>query len=139
MEKNNLSRIALLADAYSEALLVQKEMEAHLKDAKEVAASLKEKLVEAMILEETDSIGRGGKKYSLVGKKKFSKRSGADEELFSMLREQGLGDIITETVNANTLNAAMNALADECGGVLPEEWEGCINTYEYTDISVRKA
>lgn len=139
MEKSNLSRISLLADAYSEALAAQKEAEASLKDAKEVATRLKEELVEAMVLEETDSIGRNGKKYSLVGKKKYSKRAGSEEELFSLLREQGLGDIITETVNANTLNAAMNALADEMGGALGEEWDGCINLYEYTDISVRKA
>lgn len=139
MEKINLSRISLLADAYSEALAAQKEAEANLKDAKEVATRLKEELVEAMVLEETDSIGRNGKKYSLVGKKKYSKRAGSEEELFSLLREQGLGDIITETVNANTLNAAMNALADEMGGALGEEWDGCINLYEYTDISVRKA
>lgn len=139
MEKSNLSRISLLADAYSEALAAQKEAEASLKDAKEVAARLKEELVEAMVLEETDSIGRNGKKYSLVGKKKYSKRAGSEEELFSLLREQGLGDIITETVNVNTLNAAMNALADEMGGALGEEWDGCINLYEYTDISVRKA
>ena len=139
MVKSNLSRISLLADAYSEALAAQKEAEANLKDAKEVATRLKEELVEAMVLEETDSIGRNGKKYSLVGKKKYSKRAGSEEELFSLLREQGLGDIITETVNANTLNAAMNALADEMGGALGEEWDGCINLYEYTDISVRKA
>lgn len=139
MVKSNLSRISLLADAYSEALAAQKEAEASLKDAKEVATRLKEELVEAMVLEETDSIGRNGKKYSLVGKRKFSKRAGSEEELFSLLREQGLGDIITETVNANTLNAAMNALADEMGGALGEEWDGCINLYEYTDISVRKA
>jgi glycyl-tRNA synthetase beta subunit len=139
MGTSNLSRISLLADAYSEALAAQKEAEANLKDAKEVAARLKEELVGAMVLEETDSIGRNGKKYSLVGKKKYSKRAGSEEELFSLLREQGLGDIITETVNANTLNAAMNALADEMGGALGEEWDGCINLYEYTDISVRKA
>lgn len=139
MVKSNLSRISLLADAYSEALAAQKEAETSLKDAKEVATRLKEELVEAMVLEETDSIGRNGKKYSLVGKKKYSKRAGSEEELFSLLREQGLGDIITETVNANTLNAAMNALADEMGGALGEEWDGCINLYEYTDISVRKA
>lgn len=139
MVKSNLSRISLLADAYSEALAAQKAAEESLKDAKEVATRLKEELVEAMVLEETDSIGRNGKKYSLVGKKKYSKRAGSEEELFSLLREHGLGDIITETVNANTLNAAMNALADEMGGALGEEWDGCINLYEYTDISVRKA
>lgn len=133
------SRIALLADAYAQALKDKDALEAELKDAKTVVASLKDELVNAMLMEETTSIGRNGKKFSLVAKKKFSRRSGAEEELFQMLREQGLGDIITETVNANTLNAAMNALADENGGDLPEEWSECVGCYEYTDISVRKS
>lgn len=132
------SGIAALADAYSEALAYQKELEAQLKDAKEQVNSIKEELIDSMLMEETTSIGRNGRKYSLVPKKKYSKKAGAEPELFLLLREQGLGDIITETVNANTLNAAMNALADETGGDLPEEWSECINLYEYTDISVRK-
>lgn len=138
MTLNEKTGIAALADAYSEALAQQKELEAQLKEQKDEANSLKEALIDAMLLEETTSIGRNGKKYSLVPKKKYSKKAGAEEDLFRMLREQGLGDIITETVNANTLNAAMNAMAEEVGGDLPEEWSDCVNLYEYTDISVRK-
>ena len=58
--------------------------------------------------------------------------------VYRFLREQGLGDIITETVNENTLNASLHNVAAENGGELPEEWYGCVNSYEYPDISMTK-
>lgn len=131
--------ISELVDAYQAARDRKDALEAELKEAKAALDAAKGALTEAMVLDETDSIGRNGKRYSLVGKVKYSKRSGADQELFEMLRENGLESLITETVNANTLSAAMRSIAEEAGGALPEEWDGCINTYEYTDISVRKA
>lgn len=133
------SRIAQLVDDYDYVLGEAKAAERELSDLKKQVATIKADLIEAMLMEETESIGRNNKKYTIVAKKKFSKRAGCEEKLFQHLREQGLGDIITETVNANTLNAAVNALADECDGELPDEWNDCINTFEYTDISVRKS
>ena len=133
-----MSKIAELADMYAQADAAKKDAEANLAEAKKTAEQLKQALMDAMLEEETTSIGRNGKKFTLVAKTKYSKRGGMDEALFEMLREQGLGDIITETVNANTLNAAMNNLAQENGGDLPEEWQDCVSIYEYTDISMRK-
>jgi hypothetical protein len=55
-----------------------------------------------------------------------------------MLRAYGLGDIIKETVNANTLQGAMSELAAENDDTLPEEWAEVISEYSYMDISKRK-
>lgn len=133
-----MSKIAELADLYAQADAAKKDAEANLAEAKKTAEQLKQALMDAMLEEETTSIGRNGKKFTLVSKTKYSKKGGMDEYLFEMLRGQGLEDIITETVNANTLNAAMNNLAQENGGELPEEWQDCVSIYEYTDISMRK-
>jgi flagellar basal body L-ring protein FlgH len=128
----------MLADQFQEAKDRAEAAELEAKEARQTRDELKQLLIDAMLEEETDSIGRNGRRYSLQAKAKYSKRSGMDQELFAALRADGLGDIITETVNANTLSATMRELSEENGGTLPEEYEDCINVYEYTDISVRK-
>lgn len=130
--------IAKLVDMFQAAKDAVDQLEAELREAKHDRDAIKEELINAMLEEETDSIGRNGRKYSLQAKTKYSKAAGMEAELFGLLREQGLGDIIQETVNANTLSATMKAMAEENDGVLPEEYADCINTYEYTDISVRR-
>ena len=130
--------IAELADQYQAAKDNAERIEAELQDAKAFRDNLKGRLIDAMLEEETDSIGRNGRRYTVCAKTKYSKAAGADDQLFDLLREQGLGDIIRETVNANTLQAAMKQLAEDNGGELPEEYRECINEYNYTDISVRR-
>ena len=95
-------------------------------------------LADMMLAEETTKVTRSGFSYSLQEKTRYSKKAGHDEELFELLRENGLGDIIKETVNAQTLQGAMSNLAAENGDELPEEFADVINVYEYLDIQKRK-
>ena len=60
------------------------------------------------------------------------------DQLMEALRENGLGDIIRETVNAQTLQGAMSNLAEENDGELPEEFRTLIRVYEFYDVSRRK-
>lgn len=53
------------------------------------------------------------------------------------LEENGLGDIIVETVNARTLQSTLSAIVSE-QGTLPEALDEVINTYEKIGISKRK-
>lgn len=133
-----MSKIAELADLYAQAVQEKKDLEAKLKDANGLISQFKEALVDAMLEEETISIGRNGKRFSLVDKTKYSKKAGCEAELFELLRSQGMADIITETVNANTLNAALHDVAAENDGILPEDWSGCVSSYNYTDIRMTK-
>lgn len=55
-----------------------------------------------------------------------------------MLRGYGLGDLIKETVNAQTLQGAMSNLAEEHGGELPDDFDGIINKFEHYDVGKRK-
>jgi hypothetical protein len=56
------------------------------------------------------------------------------EEAFIGLRAIGLGDIIQETVNAQTLTASINELIDRSEtGTLPPELEGSLTSYETTE------
>ena len=105
---------------------------------------LKAEIAETMIDEDIPSQGYGDYVYSLQDKIKYSKRGEAELQekgldFFEVLREQGFGDIIKETVNANTLQSTMKAVADENDGELPPELDEIVSSYEMTDISRRKS
>lgn len=133
-----MSKVSELADLYAQAVQEKKDIAKCLEDVEKIVSQYKEALIDAMLEEETTSIGRNGKRFSLVDKTKYSKKAGCEAELFEMLRSQGMEDIITETVNSNTLNAALHDVAAENDGVLPDDWTGCVNSYNYTDISMTK-
>ena len=85
-----------------------------------------------------------GFKYSLQEKTIYSKIS--EEKLmekglvfFDVLREQGFGHLITERVDPRTLNSAMNNLAAENDGELPEEMAEVLSVYSELKVFKRKA
>lgn len=98
-----------------------------------------DKLAQAMVDAEIDQVGRHGINWKLKPTTKYSKKAGKDAELFDLLRDHGLGDLIKETVNAQTLQGAMSEFAKENDDELPEEFAEVISVYEYMDISHRKA
>lgn len=102
-------------------------------------ADIRAELCEEMTNEEIPSITHDGFTYSLVNKTKYSKVAGSEEQLFATLREQGLGDLIQENINAMRFNSAMNAEAENNGGDLPKCYEGIVNVYSFQDISKRKS
>ena len=114
------------------------------KDNNAAIDKLKAEIAETMIDEDIPSQGYGDYVYSLQDKIKYSKRGEAELQekgldFFEVLREQGFGDIIKETVNANTLQSTMKAVADENDGELPPELDEIVSSYEMTDISRRKS
>lgn len=128
-----------------EVLLDKKDQLAQdTKDNNAAIDKLKAEIAETMIDEDIPSQGYGDYVYSLQDKIKYSKRGEAELQekgldFFEVLREQGFGDIIKETVNANTLQSTMKAVADENDGELPPELDEIVSSYEMTDISRRKS
>ena len=121
------------------ALLDEKDaLKAKTTENNKAVEACKKDLADMMLAEETTKVTRAGFSYSLQEKTRYSKKAGHDEELFELLRENGLGDIIKETVNAQTLQGAMSNLAAENGDELPEEFAEVINVYEYLDIQKRR-
>ena len=131
--------------AQYEVLLDKKDQLAQdTKDNNAAIDKLKAEIAETMIDEDIPSQGYGDYVYSLQDNIKYSKRGEAELQekgldFFEVLREQGLGDIIKETVNANTLQSTMKAVADENDGELPPELDEIVSSYEMTDISRRKS
>ena len=61
-----------------------------------------------------------------------------EEELFGVLRANGLGDLIVPTVAPQTLQAAVKNLVSENDDELPEDFAEVLNVYSYFDITKRK-
>ena len=125
-------------DEYKALLDRKDELATLTKENNAAIEACRNELAELMIAEECTKVSRSGFTYSLTPKTRYSKKAGADEQLMDMLRAYGLGSLIKETVNANTLQGAMSELAAENDDQLPEEWSEVISEYSYMDVSKRK-
>ena len=129
---------------YEELLDKKDALDKETKDNNAAIDKLKAEIVEMMIDEDIPSQGYGDYVYSLQDKVKYSKRGDAQLmekglDFFEVLREQGLGDLIKETVNPRSLQSAMKEIADENDGELPPELDEVVSSYEMTDIARRKS
>lgn len=131
--------ILTLIDRFKEALDKKEELAEQTKQNNADVTECRDRLAQAMLDAELDQVGRHGINWKLKPTTKYSKKSGMDDELFEVLRQNGLGDLIKETVNAQTLQGAMSELAKENDDELPEDFTEVISVYEYMDVSHRKA
>ena len=109
---------------------------------KDIAAELEateQQLAEAMLNTETQNFTRAGRMFCLTTKTRASAIAGAKEELFATLRENGYGELVYETVNANTLSSFVKEQLAENDDHLPDWLNGRVNVFEKTGVSVRKS
>jgi hypothetical protein len=137
-EKENSMDILQKIDQYRALLDRKDELADRTKEVNLAIQTCRDELAGMMIEAETPKVSREGYGYSVTQKVKYTKAAGVDAELMEALRENGLGDIIRETVNAQTLQGAMSNLAEENDGELPEEFRTLIRVYEFYDVSRRK-
>ena len=97
------------------------------------------RLSEMMAETETQNFTRAGMMFCLTSKTRASAAAGRKDELFAALRGEGFGDLVYETVNANSLSAFVKEQIEENGDVLPEWLDGLVNVFEKTSVSLRKA
>lgn len=112
------------------------------KELQEINAKIDEtdyRLSEVMAESETQNFTRGGVMFYLVTKTRASAVAGSKEELFTALRREGYGELVTETVNANSLSSFVKEQIEENEDVLPDWLSGLVNVFEKTSVGVRKA
>ena len=112
------------------------------KEIKDVNARLEEvdySLATAMAESETQNFTRSGVLFCLTNTTRASAAADHKEELFTTLRKEGYGDLVYETVNANSLSAFVKEQIAENGDSLPEWLNGLVNVFEKTAVGVRKA
>lgn len=109
---------------YKELLDRKEELENLTKENNAAKEKLEQDICKMMIDEEKPSTIVDGFNYSLSQKVMYSKKSEEDLaaleketglSFFDVLRDQGLGDIIKETVNPKTLQSTVAAMKEDLG------------------------
>lgn len=127
---------------YQRLLEEKDRLEAQTKANTAAIEAAKAEITQQMIDDDCPRISTGGYSFTLQAKTSYRKRSEADLaesglDFLGTLREEGLGDIIKETVAAQTLQSTMRAYVEE-HGELSEALSAVISTYEYNDVQRRK-
>lgn len=126
-----------------QTLLEEKDRLAECTKANNAAIeAAKNEIAQQMIDDDCPRISSGGYSFSLTQKTSYSKKSEADlaeagVDFFEVLREEGLGDIIKETVAPQTLQSTIKAYVEE-HGELSEALSQIVREYEFNDITRRK-
>lgn len=128
-----------LADTLRSLREEKSETELRLKEINAAIDEADYRLSELMAETETQNFTRAGMMFCLTSKTRASATAGRKEELFSALRGAGFGDLVYETVNANSLSAFVKEQIAENGDALPAWLEGLVNVFEKTSVSLRKS
>lgn len=116
----------------------KKEAEQRVKDLGVAMDEVEYRLAEMMADTETQNFTRAGTMFSLTTKTRASATADRKDELYAALKAEGYGDLVYETVNANSLSAFVNEQITENNEALPEWLNGLVNVFEQTKVSVRK-
>jgi len=96
-------------------------------------------LSELMAETETQNFTRAGVMFYLTSTTRASAAAGRREELYLALKKRGFGDLIYETVNANSLSAFVREQIAENNGELPTWLSGLVNVFEQFSVGMRRA
>jgi len=115
------------------------ELEQQVKDTNAKIDDADFRLSELMAETETQNFTRAGTMFCLTTKTRASAAGGVKDDLFAALRVQGFGDLVYETVNANSLSAFVKEQIENNSDALPEWLEGLVNVFDKTTVAVRKS
>ena len=115
----------------------KKELEDELKEVNAEIAETEEQLVSAMIEEEMQNFTRNGKQFILTNRTYANAKAGMMPAICEWMKDNGLADMVKESVHPQTLQAWVKEQLEEAGA-LPEELEPLVNVYEKSGISIRK-
>lgn len=128
-----------LAEQLKQLREEKKNAEQRVKDINAEIDKTEYALVQLMAETETQNFTRAGTMFSLTIKTRASAVAGRKDELFSALKKNGFGDLVYETVNANSLSSFVKEQIAENQDTVPEWLNGLVNVYEQTSVSVRKS
>ena len=95
-------------------------------------------LADAMAEAECERFSRNGNTFYLNTRLFVSPVAGQKEAMFQALKDDGYGEIVTETVNANTLASFVKEQMAENGDEVPAWFAEVVNTFEKVSVGIRK-
>jgi len=132
-------RMFELADRLKELREAKQQAEQEVKNLNAQINEVDYELSELMAETETQNFTRSGTMFCLTTTTRASAAAGKKDELYSLLKKNGYGDLVYETVNANSLSAFVKEQMAENDDLLPDWLSGLVSVYEKTSIGVRKA
>lgn len=135
MESNEIFE---LADEFKKLKEQKKLLEAQLKTISANIERLNLELSDAMAEAECDKFSRNGSTFYLNSRLYASPVAGKKDEMILALKTNGYGDIVTETVNANTLASFVKEQAALNADEVPAWLADVVNTYEKVSVGIRR-
>lgn len=132
------NKIFELADRLKAAKDEKKELDAQVKEVTAAIEQLDLALSDAMAEAECERFSRNGSTFYLNTRLYASPVAGHKEELFRALKENGYGEIVTETVNANTLASFVKEQMSLHDEELPAWIAQVVTTFEKVSVGIRK-
>ena len=128
-----------LADRLKACKDKKKELEAETKLVNAEIEELDKQLSDAMAESELERFARNGSTFYLSSRLFASPVAGRKDEMISALKENGFAELVSETVNANTLASFCKEQMAENGDSLPDWMNEVLHTYEKVSVGIRKA
>lgn len=127
-----------LSDQLKLCKTYKKELEAQVKELNAEITRLDLALSDAMSDAECDRFSRNGNTFYLSTRLYASPASGKKGELIKVLKDNGYGAIVAETVNANTLASFIKEQMAENDDEVPEWIKEVVSTFEKITVGIRK-
>ena len=130
-----------LADQLKARKELKKELEEQVKSVSAEIDALDRELSDAMALAECPSFSHSGSTFYLNTRLFASPKGGMKEDMIAALKEHGYGDLVNETVNANTLASVCKEQIAQSGEAeqLPMWLSDVINTFDKVTVGIRKS
>ena len=127
-----------LSDQLKELKDRKKELDAEIKNINAEIDRIDLELSDAMAEAECDKFSRNGNTFYLNTRLFASPASGHKDDMIFALKENGYGDIVTETVNANTLSSFVKEQKTLNADEVPAWLSEYINIHEKVSVGIRK-
>ena len=130
-----------LADQLKARKALKKELEEQVKSVSAEIDALDRELSDAMALAECPSFTHSGSTFYLNTRLFASPKGGMKEDMIAALKEHGYGDLVNETVNANTLASFCKEQIAQSGEAeqLPMWLSDVVNTFDKVTVGIRKS
>ena len=132
------SYIFSLADQLKELKDRKKELETEVKSITAEIDRLDLELSDAMAEAECERFSRNGNTFYLNTRLFASPVAGRKDDMIFALKDNGYGDIVTETVNANTLSSFVKEQKTLNADEVPAWLSEYINIHEKVSVGIRK-
>lgn len=127
-----------MADKLKELKEKKKALDSEMKTINAEIEFTETELSDAMINEEMQNFSRAGTLFYLNTKTHASAIPEFKEALYNTLKIEGYGDMVYETVNANSLSAFVKEQILINEDKLPWWLDGLVHVYEKTTVGLRK-